>query len=71
MPFINGCYISKKQINQDVEFLESQGLSGDQITAIKSYYLQRITSNAYYVLFSFLGIMLCSYVVGMALSEFS
>ena len=39
MPMIyGGCYISRRAIKEDQEFLESQGLSAKQITAIEKYW---------------------------------
>ncbi len=33
MPFINGCYVSKRRMEQDTAFLKDKGLSDDYIAA--------------------------------------
>lgn len=43
MPVINGCYFSRKEIQRDLEFLESLGLSESQIEAINVYWHDRLS----------------------------
>lgn len=45
MPMIGGNYFSKKDIDRDKDFLVSQGLTDDQVSAVSAYFLQRL-SNA-------------------------
>lgn len=50
MPFINGCFFSKKAINRDNDFLKAQGLSETQISAVSAYFLQRLSAHSYHVI---------------------
>lgn len=43
--FVNGCFISNREIERDTNFLKTQNLSDKQISAVTSYYYKRITAS--------------------------
>jgi hypothetical protein len=48
MPFVNGCFVSRKEIGKDEQFLQGQGLSQAQISSISLYFQQRIIGKSNY-----------------------
>ena len=65
MPLINNCFISKKDIEGDKEFLKSQGLSEEQISAIAIYFQQRITGQA-----NSLGMWMVAFLIAGAIAGY-
>lgn len=65
MPMFHGCYFSRREMKKDHDFLESQGLSEMQITAVGKYFRKRLCTNAtlvgigtcVLVYFTYLGFM--------------
>ena len=47
MPWYNGCFVSKKSIDRDIEVLKAQSLTPEQISSVSNYYIQRMVGYAY------------------------
>ena len=45
MPFFYGCYISKKNLIRDHEYLKEQNLSDKQIVSLQNYINKKIAKN--------------------------
>jgi hypothetical protein len=45
MPFVNGYFMSRKEVEKDEKFLQGQGLSNEQASSIAIYFQQRITAK--------------------------
>ncbi len=63
MPFVNGYFMSKKEIEKDEKFLKGQGLSREQASSIEIYFQQRITAKCTYTA---MWIILFFFVIGTA-----
>jgi hypothetical protein len=61
MPFVNGYFMSRKEIEKDEKFLKGQGLSDEQASSIAIYFQQRITAKCNYTA---MWIILFFFIIG-------